>query len=392
MREVLSWVEDDADRTAVVAKRPTWLLWAMGALAVFASVMTFLYFSQVVSEDAPIGHFSINLARDRAFLPSVDSTDLAISPDGRHLVYPGADPSGRRGLVLRRLAQMELTELAGGFTVDSPRGPFFSPDSEWVGFGVGGALKKVSVRGGPAVTLCELQGRLRGGSWGPNGEIIFATVGDETGLLRVPVAGGEPEVLTVPDAAAGERDHRWPEFLPGGEPVLFDIASSSGNNQIAALSLETGEWKILTPGGANARYTSTGHIVYAAEGTLRAVRFDAEGLELLGNSFPVVEAVNQKSNFAANFAVSMNGTLVYNPNAGTPDLRLLKWIDRDGRATPVPLPPAAYDALSLSPDGKQLALSITDNSGVNIWVYDIERGTLGKRTFGGVNPPPGADP
>ena len=96
-------------------------------------------------------------------------------------------------------------------------------------------------------------------------------------------------MLTVPDSAAGELDHVRPEFLPGGETVLFDIVSSSTGQtpvtQIAALSLETGEWKILIPGGANACYASTGHIVYVAEGALRAVRFDAERLELLGNRF-----------------------------------------------------------------------------------------------------------
>ncbi len=122
-----------------------------------------------------------------------------------------------------------------------------------------------------------------------------------------------------------------------------------------------------------------------AEGALRAVGFDVERLELEGNPFPAVEQVNQKLSLGANYTVSRNGTLVYNSNAGTPDQRVLMWVDREGRGTPVPLPAAAYNAPSLSPDGSQLALSITDESGTNIWVYDIERGTLGKRTFGGFN-------
>ena len=384
VREVLSWIEDDSDTTAAVAKRPTWLPWAVAAVAVAASVVTYLHFSSVGSEEAPVGHFSIKLPRESAFRPSGGASDLAISPDGEHLVYLGG--GGPRALLMRRLAHMKVTTLvAAGF----PRDPFFSPDSEWVGFADRGALKKVSVRGGPTVTLWEFGTRARGASWGPNDEIIFATGNRETGLLRVPAAGGEPEVLTVPDSAAGELDHVRPEFLPGGETVLFDIVSSSTGQtpvtQIAALSLETGEWKILIPGGANARYASTGHIVYVAEGALRAVRFDAERLELLGNPFPVLEEVNQKRSFTANFSVSTNGTLAYNPNSGTSGHRLLMWVDRDGRATPLPLPPAAYNAPSLSPDGRHLALSITDDSGANIWVYDIERGTLGKRTFGGRN-------
>jgi dipeptidyl aminopeptidase/acylaminoacyl peptidase len=118
---------------------------------------------------------------------------------------------------------------------------------------------------------------------------------------------------------------------------------------------------------------------------LRAVRFDPERLEVVGDPFPVLEAVNQKPSLAANFSISMNGTLVYNPNSGTTAQRVLTWVDRDGRATTLPLPAATYNAPSLSPDGKRLALAITDESGTNIWVYDIEHGTLGKRTFGGDN-------
>ncbi|HLE69737.1 MAG TPA: hypothetical protein VJH87_08655, partial [Vicinamibacteria bacterium] len=87
----------------------------------------------------------------------------------------------------------------------------------------------------------------------------------------------------------------------------------------------------------------------------------------------------------ANYAVSENGTLAYNPNAGVGDRRALVWVDRDGRITPLPLPTAAYHEPSLSPDGKRIALAMTDESGTNIWVYDIGRGTLGKRTFGGQN-------
>ena len=124
---------------------------------------------------------------------------------------------------------------------------------------MGGALKKISVLGGPTTTLCE-SSRLRGASWGPDDDIVFASADSEMGLLRIPSAGGEPEVLTTPDTLAGELDHWWPEHLPGGKAMLFDIVSRGPalESQIAYLNLETGERKILIPGRANARYVSTG--------------------------------------------------------------------------------------------------------------------------------------
>ncbi len=143
--------------------------------------------------------------------------------------------------------------------------------------------------------------------------------------------------------------------------------------------------KPLIPGGTNPRYTASGHIVYAADGTLRAVAFDVERTELVGNPFPIVDEVNQKPNGAANFSVSENGTLIFNPRFPEGGRRRLSWVDRDGRTDHLSLEPGYYDSPSLSPDGRQLALILRDDSGSNVWVYDIERGTLGKRTFDGVN-------
>ena len=105
----------------------------------------------------------------------------------------------------------------------SARYPFFSPNGQWVGFFDGAALKKVPVTGGPVITIC--QSRIpRGASWGDDGTIVFATQDTATGLLRVSAGGGEPTVLTTPDAANGERDHFHPSLLPNGRGILFTIA------------------------------------------------------------------------------------------------------------------------------------------------------------------------
>ncbi len=177
-------------------------------------------------------------------------------------------------------------------------------------------MKKVAITGGPPVTVCAVQGTPRGATWGPDGTIIFATNATATGLQRVSAAGGEPTVLTKPDRERGEGDHLWPEFLPGGEAVLFTITPANGgieNAQIAVLDLQTGTSKVLIRGGSHAHYVPTGHLVYGVTGTLRAVAFDLGRLEVVGTPAPVLEGVVTTATGAADVAVAANGSLVYVP-------------------------------------------------------------------------------
>ena len=172
------------------------------------------------------------------------------------------------------------------------RWPFISPDSHWIGFFGQGELRKVSMTGGPSVSVCRIQGLPIGASWGPDNTIVFATTDSSTGLLSVPAAGGEPKALTQPDPAQNERDHAFPSVLPDGRAVLFTIISGPIENaQVAVLDLQTGRTKTLFRGGSQAEYVETGHLIYAAGSTLRAVRFDPHRLEVLGESVPVVEGV-----------------------------------------------------------------------------------------------------
>jgi hypothetical protein len=171
----------------------------------------------------------------------------------------------------------------------------------------------VAVTGGPAVTLTTLDGPTRGATWGPEDAIIFATVNGTTGLQRVGAAGGPITVLTRPDRAQGEVDHLWPEMLPGGHGVLFTITALTGGldaAQAAVLDLQTGTRKILVRGGSHAHYVSSGHLVYAAAGTLRAVLFDLARLETRGTSVPVVSDVLTTTFGAVDAVVAGDGTLV----------------------------------------------------------------------------------
>ena len=155
----------------------------------------------------------------------------------------------------------------------------------------------------------------RGAAWGPDDTIVYATNLPTTGLQRVSAGGGKPVVLTTPNRERGESDHVWPEFLPGGQVVLFTIspARGAGSAQIAALDLRTNTQTVLVRGGSHAHYVPTGHLLYVAGGVLRAVPFDAARLAVTGTSVPVLDQVTTTQMGSLHLAFSPNGTLVYLP-------------------------------------------------------------------------------
>ena len=151
--------------------------------------------------------------------------------------------------------------------------------------------------------------------------------------------------------------------------------------QLAVLSLETGEVKVIGP-GSYPRYVPTGHVVYGVQGNLWAVAFDLNRLETVGDPVPVQEGVLTKAAGTANFSVAENGSLVYMPGtAETAQGRTLVWVDRSGEEEPLAVPESGYVSLSLSPDGTRAAASIINSSGnADVWVSELARGTLTRLT------------
>jgi serine/threonine-protein kinase len=326
---------------------------------------------------------------------SSDDRDLALSPDGRHLVYRfGGTATNGGPLMVRAINQLDARPLAD---ITNAYTPFFSPDSRWIGFFENAELKKVPVAGGAVITLGPVLGASRGASWADDNTIVFATDDPGTGLWRVSADGGEPAVLTRPDAAQRESDHVFPSVLPDGRGVLFTITAGgrADNAQVAILDLRTGRWKTLVRGSQAEHVEPSGgsgqvwfadsgsdhYLIYAAAGTLRAIRFDPVRLEVLGDPVTVVQDLLTKASGGANYAVSP-GTLVYVPSAAaeTP-LRSLVWVDRKGHEEPIAAPLRAYGPPRLSPDGTRVAMSIVDQGNNEVWIWDLARKTLRRLTF-----------
>ena len=317
---------------------------------------------------------------------------VALSPDGTRLVYV-ANRGGKRQLYLRQIDRLEATPIPG---TEGGLSPFFSPNGEAVGFFVGYKLKQVSVSGGVSQTLAFVPPVTRGASWGPDDTIIFAGEPD-TGLSRIsairntlpPDAFSDVsaislmgQILTTPDSTEGEFSHRWPQFLPGGKAVLFtiDTGGSFDEARIGVLSLETGKTKVLLEGGTGARYLPTGHIVFGRAGSLLAVPFDLERLERTGDPVTVVEGILMEPGGAAHFTFSDDGSLAYVPGGVLVPERKLVWVNRQGEVEPLPAEPREYMSPSLSPDGRQVAVTIREGSNYDIWISDVARGSLTRLT------------
>ena len=262
--------------------------------------------------------------------------------------------------------------------------PFFSPDGGWIGFYATPELKKIPAAGGIPVTVATLSSGMRGASWGADGTIIFGERNTRA-LHRVPAAGGEPEVLLDPDSvsSAGDGAAFWfPEILPGGKAVLFtNVSVTFANTQIAVLDLESSEVTSLISQGTHPRYASTGHIVYGGgDGTLRAVPFDLERLELTGAPAILIDGVLAFGNSGATgFAVAENGSLAYVSGDARTATRRLVWVDRTGREELVGTEAMTFDHPRLSPDGRRVAVRVGEGN-ADVHVVDLDRGTVVRLT------------
>ena len=371
----------------VVQAQPRWMLpWVVAGMVLSAVTAGVAVWSVMDPVPPRLARFAISEPTIVSIIGTITAPTVTISPDGTRIVYVGP----REQLYVRAVDQLGAVALRGGVGVN----PFISHDGNWVGFKddmANGTLKKVSIHGGPPVVLSEGFGLIAGASWGADDTIIFGTFAPN-GLFRVSAAGGEErEPLT--NLEEGESGHRWPEILPGGRTVLFTVEKGQGeaNLEIAALNLETGERKLLIPGGSNPHYAATGHIVYGIAGTLRAVPFDLDAVEVKGDPIPVLEGVVTHASGAAQFSLAKDGTLVYVPGTGGGAAfeRTLGLVDRDGEVELLNVPPKQYLSPRLSPDGQTLLVQSVEDSGNVIWLYDLTGDRqIQQRTFEGNNERP----
>ena len=345
------------------------LPWALATFGlVIVATVAGWYLKPETATPHPVARFAVEIPEGDVL--SLVRVAVALSPDDKYLVYSANDQ-----LYLREVAQMGAVPIRG---TEGAVNPFFSWDSQWIGFAADGQLKKVAiVVGGPPVPLCEAADLL-GANWLPDDTIVFSP-GPEN-VMRVSANGGEPAILVSRDSAAGETAVVYPNLLPDGDTLLFAVASGQGADDVKVVtqSISTGERRVLLPGGIPVRYLTTGHVVYMRKGVLLAAPFDPARGEVTGGSFSLVEGIAIAGPRYGHVTISASGSLAYLPGLGSSNAQTMVWVDRDGAQESLGAPPFAWHPI-VSPDGTRVALEIRADE-QDSWIWDLRRDTADRLT------------
>ena len=300
----------------------------------------------------------------RAF--GFDEGPVVISPDGKSLAFSAVDERGKTNLWVRPLGAQQATLLPG--TEDASL-PFWSPDSQYIGFVAGQRLKKISISGGePQTIVNEVRGSCC--DWGADGTILFAKqiAGP---LSRVSSSGGEVSLATT--LRKDEHSHTRPSFLPDGKHFLYISGFVSGPSQIKIGLLGKSEQDGITvASGDRARFAS-GSLVFVRSGHILAQAFSLNSLKLSGDPQTLGESDT--------FSISDNGVLAYHETSPQAEMKVF---DRMGNIVATPGPLGIYQDPRFSPDGKSIAVTVQDprSEKNDIWVYPAMGGQPTRITFG----------
>jgi eukaryotic-like serine/threonine-protein kinase len=298
---------------------------------------------------------------------------IALSPDGQTLAFAATDASSQSSLWIRPLGSSEAQHI------DQSEGallPFWSPDSQFVGFWAGGKLKKVRASGGAIETIYSVS-EIAQGAWGPDGTILFAKAVNSP-IFRVPPGGGL--VTAVTSMLPGQVSQMWVQFLPDGNQFIYlartSLTSDDPGAKIYAQSLHGGTPMPLLTSPSRATAV-TDYLLFAQDQTLFAQRMDWKNLRKIGE--PTLLASNVAASPAylgtSEFTASQNGVLIYGTARGS-SFDEFNWYSRDGTVFGSLEPVIDFQQFTLSPDGKHLVLNTFHQHATgSLWLIDIATNT-----------------
>jgi eukaryotic-like serine/threonine-protein kinase len=305
---------------------------------------------------------------------------VELSPDGSTMAFVTRASADTPPLLhVRRLNQTRATALAG---TEDAISPFFSPDSQWIGFFADMKVKKVAATGGAPVVIGDAISS-RGGTWAPDGTIVFqADNQPHQPLFRISANGGP--AVALPALTEGEATEVWPQILPSGRALLYTssvVAGGYNDANVMGRLLPDGPPKVIVRGGYHGRALPSGQLIYIHDNTLFAAPFDPVRLEITAPAVPAIEGVMSNGiTGGAQFSVSNDGTLVYLPGLSEGGTRL-QWMDRTGNTTTLRGVVANWFTPAFSPDGAHIAMQITERTAQgDIWVYEPARNVMTRLT------------
>ena len=305
--------------------------------------------------------------------------EMALSPDGEMLAFSATDASGQSSLWIRPLSSTEarrMVETQGALL------PFWSPDSQFVGFWAGGKLKKIRRSGGLPEVICSVA-EIAQGAWSPDGAILFArAVNSPINRVSPDGANATPATSLLP----GQVSQMWVQFLPDGRHFIYlartNLTSDDPQAKVYAQSLDGGAPIELLTSQSRA-IAVPGYLLFAQQENLFAQRMDWKALRKIGEPLLVARGVAASPAYlgTSEFTASQNGVLIYGTAEGS-SFDQLKWYARDGSTIGSLNPVIDYQQFTLSPDAKRLALnSFHQHATGSLWLIDIATDTTTPLTF-----------
>jgi eukaryotic-like serine/threonine-protein kinase len=341
----------------------------VGAAIAIAVVITVAIVWQINRRQSPVLAGERQVIRYTITLPPEHAVlSLAISPRGDQLVYQS--PSAGTTALYRRFLDSDQSRLIAG--TDDARAPFFSPDGSQIGFYTRQRLRIVTLSGVRDLTNITGTDEITRAFWADDGYIYFNNqAGRLPGIWRIPEKGGAPElVLSGSETPKGIEFIFTQQLIPGTNSLLYSTVLTPRDRGLRVISPGDPRTDPILARAMGGQYLPTGHLLYYLTGNLMAVPFNAQRLRVTGTPAQVVANVAQGWGGAI-AGVSGTGTLVY---LAQPELeqRTLAWIGRNGNPTPLPIAPAAFEQVDISPDGGKLAVVRRDApERWSTWIHDL---------------------
>jgi Tol biopolymer transport system component len=319
--------------------------------------------------------------------PTFNSTwPAAASPDGKRIVFSGEAAGGGWQYYIRRIDELEARPLPG---TNGATQAVFSPDGKWLAFLAGGKLRKLQIDGGTTpIALADAQAN-DGADWTSRDEIILGADG-RSGLGRVPAAGGKIVDVTKADTVGGQSQHLWPVVLDDGRTVVFAVAHGTNRQEskLAIGSLNDGKYTVLELRGMRPLGVVDGSLVYVQhDGVLMAARVDVQARRVLGSPVPLLDSVPVcgSCNGDSGIHLSKSGVLTYMRGAVASTMTVL---DSAGLERTISTNSKDFATPRLSPDGRRIAVTLSEQTGSDIWIYDLGTQVLSRLTSGGKSADP----